>query len=266
MEALADVDLRQSERLIKARFYRWMTHTYGGLWERAAADVLALTGVDIPAESLRQNIEPVSKKAGIPARRFKDPKRLTALKDFLISQHYLSEAELSQADPSLHAADMLSSFLSGEAATPAYAGWERFRGRFSGHRETAGSIESIDIHIDYRSPDEPVRVTEETRIAYVEAPEMTETNQFTGWAVCNDEGFYMLFLKGTYMAKCYLVLQTAPAITSEGPIYDIAVVSYDSAWTGTLKKTVTAIHDLADKTEYSLPRGVESLCIFLTRA
>jgi len=263
---MCDQDLKIYERKIKARFYRWLMHTYGGLWERASDEVFALTGVNIPAESLRQNIEPVSKKSGMPPRRFKDLKRLNALKDFLISVNYLYEQELQELDNTSFVANALSDFINGEDKLLDTKSLEKFRGNFIGDRSVSGYTESIELNIDYVSQDKAVKVTELSSCEYGESNDLDDSVESEGWAVCNAQGFYILLLRNALTTKCYLVLQTSPSVSGDNVVNDMAIFTYESAWTGDLEKNVIEIHDRAKKTEYRLPKKIEGTCLFLTRA
>jgi len=252
------------ERIIKARFHRWLLHTHGGLWKRASADVFAHTGVAIPAETLRQNIEPVSKKAGLPPRRFTDQARLEALKDFLIGVKFLYAHELDETGPSSLVASALSDFLNW-GGVPDARQWEQFKGSFSGARYTREYTELIEVQIEYAAPDKPVRVTEFSQLDYPERSDLNDQMRSDGWAVCNEHGFYMLLLRDALTAKCYLVLQTTPPMTGDAPVEAIAVVAYESAFATALEKTVTTIPGQTETVGYRLQKPVDDLCVFLTR-
>ena len=260
--------LSAHEQIIKARFYRWVMHTYNGQWGKASADVFAVTGVNIPVESLRQNIEPVSKKSGLPPRRFKNPERLAALKDFLISVKYLYVQELLEPVDSSYAAIALSEFINGEDNPESFGGLENFKGLFVCERWAADYTEHIELQIDYVSKNQAVRVTEISTFEHPSHSSLDDRVEHEGWGVCNGNGFYIFLLhnKEEQSTKCYLVLQTLPKINGNTPLTDIALVAYESAWANELHKVTIEIHDRAEKVDYSLPKKMEDLCLFFTRA
>ncbi len=262
-----DEDLKRHERLIKARFYRWTMDTYGGLWEQAAAALEARTGVAIPAESLRQNIAPVSRKAGQPPRRFKDPARLRALKDFLLSVNYLYAQELTDPGPSGLVAQVLAEFVNAGTGTPDSAPLRRLQGRFTGERSaSAGYTEALELQVHYAGPDQPVRLTALSTLRDDAQDAPADRVESQGWAVCNDQGFYAFLLRDAYTARCLLLLQAAPALSGAAVLNDLALLCYESAFAGTLSKTVTALGDDLERVDYRLPARTEQLFLFLTRS
>ncbi len=206
---------------------------------------------------------------GEAPRSFRDPRRLRALKDFLISVNYLFEDELQKADTFSYLAELFSQFVSGNHTSLNTRPLERFRGLFRGGHLTTIARESLEIYIDYLSPDQPVAATEfsTTYDFSDENPQDQETSE--GWTICNEQGFYLFLLGNVYTAKCYLVLQTTPSITSERPINTIGLLRYESAITGEIQNVTTFIDkDDQDSTqsEFRLSTTIENLCFFLTRA
>lgn len=259
------VDVRSLERLIKARFHRWVMDTYGGFWERASEDVEAVTGVQIPHETLRQNIEPVSQKAGLPPRRIKDLRRLEALKDFLVEKKYLRETELSESGAGEFAASALSIFLNGEDGLFVSRNLEKFRGRFEGERYVSGGIESIELQIDYVGRERPTKMSEVSSLDDGGDGQFNDRVESEGWIVCNEQGFHIAFLRDALASKCYLVLQSSPALSSDQAIKDLAFLHYDTAWAGELQTAVPEANRGSRNDGFRLPKGVDEMCFFLTR-
>ncbi|MEW8052903.1 MAG: hypothetical protein AB2809_21310 [Candidatus Thiodiazotropha sp.] len=265
---LRTTDLKRHERKIKARFYRWVWNTYGGLWQQAAAELKAVTGVDIPQETLRQNIEPVNQLAGEEPRRFRDPKRLRALKDFLVSVNYLLEEELQETSGFSYLAEVFSRFVSDQQTMLDTGPLEQFRGLFRGERTTASTKEVVELRVDYLSPDRPVAVFEGSTTYEAASEEVLDQENAEGWAICNENGFYVFLLKRPYASHCYSVIQTSPSITRDIPVNAIGLLAYESALTGPLQ-VVTRYEDKEDKgatqSEFHLSSRVEELYFILTR-
>ncbi|MEW7987673.1 MAG: hypothetical protein AB2799_17945 [Candidatus Thiodiazotropha sp.] len=265
-DGLQDQDLRPYERMIKARFYAWMVRTYdGGDWKKAASDLVAKTGINYPHETLRQNIEPSSKKSSVPPHQIRKKERLKALKDFLISVRYLSEEELQETPQSSYIEFAISLFINSDDETQDNSNLEKFKGRYTGEQQTKDNIEYIELYIDYIAPGIPVRATELSSVGYSDADGIEDSNLSVGWAVCNTQGFYSFFLSDVFTPKCYLVLQTSPGISAKSDVTEIAVLRYESAWNSELQKQVTEVEEGVEIIEYNLPKSLKDICVFLTR-
>lgn len=263
--AISDELLRSNERFIKARFYRWVLESYGGKWDSVARDVKNHTGVDFDTDSLRQNIRPSNKKAGLGPRRFKDAQKLRALYEFTLHQRYISAAELDDSQRSATVAVTLNEFIDGNAAISKTDNLKIFNGAFQGQIENGDDIETFHLHIDYVKDDQIVRVYGMESIDGIADNAFDEKIVYEGWMVSNENRMGLIFMKHEYDgAHCYLLLQAYPSLGSGLPVTDLALLRYAGAWNRALNKVLSEETGVQE-TQLSLTGPLDRLCRFLTR-
>lgn len=276
MDKKSELYSKRQERLLKERFYRWVLNACASSekklnWEMAARELGNITGVNIPAESLRQNIMPKNRKAGQPPRRFSDPARFQALHRFLIHEsiRYLSDNELDQAAVDNGAAIALFDFLNpGEGSYDASM-MAVLKGRFVCVNMTETATEYTTLDIECSSQNSIVTVVERN---VQEADEQknaasNDEESLSGWAVGNKFGFYQIFMRDVYTgAICsYQLIQTSPGIQEAKPINAIVLLRYDSAWGHALNIVTDAINEEKRIIDVELPKSIGSMCRVLTR-
>ncbi|PUB90889.1 MAG: hypothetical protein DBP01_05185 [gamma proteobacterium symbiont of Ctena orbiculata] len=253
------------ERLIKARFYRWVLHKRGGKWEQVSEDLEIATGCKIPGETLRQNIRPTNKKAGIPSRSFQDPKRLQALCDFVTAAGYLKHEELNR-DTGYDALSAMQTFCGKNDSVNTQL-WARLQGDYETGWIAEDYTASLNLSIHYNPRTTVVSATTVEVIEGLEDAASDERSFYEGWAVSNASGLVMFFLRNDFeeTLHSYLLLQTKPSILGKTPVETIGLLKYESVWGGELKETVTDIDEERRAITYALSKSLNDVCFFLTR-
>lgn len=261
-------------RLLKSRFYRWVLNSSLGKrldWKRAASYLEVILGVKIPHETLRQNIQPVSRKSGKPRREFTDPKRFEALYDFLIHEDigYLTTREFENTLPKpASVAITLDEFLNSAPKTEFYdVMLSSITGRFVGEVMQKSDIEIMTLDIDYISPDHLIEVSfqfENEALDIDDNP--VDILTYTGWMIANNDGFVQLFVsdQNGQDHRSYSLIQTAPALGKGEECKAIALFEYSGAIGGEIKqhRVESGIDQL--KIGYS-STDVNTFCMILSR-
>ena len=258
---------KPQQRLIKSRFFRWAQVSYDlKEWKLISKLIEDKTGIKIPYESLRQNFRPVNKGAGKPPRNFDKPERYQALYRFLIDQRFIHPNELAIKDEKLNPVYGLYSFLNKDTDQLDFSTFESLAGRYEGSRENEEYTENITLNIDYLQSDKPVTITmDNTLISSQDNSE--DIVQFTGFAVSDNNGWYLFLLTDTYTKSpvCYLLIQTAPSITAKLTVQGIALFEYEGAFSGELNATEIQIGPEQTNRTYHLTKDFSKSFITLTR-
>lgn len=254
----------RQRRLLKERFFRWIVDESPGsqlLWQKAAERLCKITGLEVPAETLRQNFEPVSQDLGKPRREFKDPARWEALYRFLTSDevNYLKAHEFwTEAPTHVTLALALADFMHGSSKQPGLA-LDALRGRFAGF--TPGDIddEEITFDFDFVTAEQHVEVTAHFVRPANDDPFREDRLTFEGCVAAQSSGFVLLLLKESYgrETRCYGLEQTAPAWNPEVKSYQATVwMEYGGTFEGALEAISMPIKEDETATTYALPDRV----------
>lgn len=240
-ESAPQIDLSDEERaalregycrrLIKARFYQWARDQAKGKrihWASVAAALYDHTGVAIPHDTLRQNLEPASKKKGKGPRDFKDPARWAALYRFLIDDAtgYLHPSELTRELRPLSGLLALQSFFSPGKEQPLP---NQLTGRFSNLWDVQSDLAS-EWTLDLDQPLAAGLMRAELREEIEDERDSTlsYTRAYAG-AMIGRGSYLEIVLRDriTGAPKSLLLAQVDPPLSAQTPIQHLAVWRFD---------------------------------------